>query len=52
MCHHLVLYRTLWEGKPRAEGQALAGEAKLLLPLRCTWEINMVAEVSLLKQAA
>lgn len=48
----MVLYRTLWESKPRAEGRALAGEAELLLPLRCTWEINMVAKVSLLKQAA
>lgn len=42
----------LWESKPKAEGQALAGEAKLLLPLRCTWEINMVAKVSFLQQAA
>lgn len=52
MYHHLVLHRTLWESKPRAEGQALTGEAKLSLPLRCMQEINVVAEVSLLKQAA
>jgi len=52
MYHHLVLYRMLWERKAGAEGQGLAGEAKLLLPLRCTWEINMVAKVSFLKQTA
>lgn len=42
----------LWEGKPRAEGQAFPGEAKLLLPLRCSQEINMAAKVSLLRKAA
>lgn len=46
-----MLYGILWEGKPGAEGQALTGEAKLLLPLRCTQEINKVAKLSFLKQA-
>lgn len=52
MYHHLGLYRMLWEGKPRAEGQALPGEAKLLLLLRCLQEINMAAKVPLLRKAA